>query len=525
MIAWCKKSWPIILIVLVFILLNNANHWFGFYTAHQTKTSYTAMPVNNTGDYYVYLSYLEQGRQGKLMMTNLYNHLDQSHLILAPHWYLIGQFSRLTQLSTVVTYFIFRLIFSLIFIVLLLFLIKKIFPREKTWWLLALFLLANGCGAIYDPWLKSFGASATNLWMPESNIFYTLTQSPLLILSQILILVIFILFIKLWESKKTKLILWLNLSYLLLIIIHPFDLVIVALVLATWSGFTYFIQKDKKIFYYYLSLLPAITLGGAYYLWLLQDPVMQQFKTQNILVSPHVLLYIFGFGWIGVLSCLGVIYLIKQKKYQNYYLNLMLIWGLLAWVMVYLPLGFGRRLSNGWHIPLVFLSAVALIYLYQKIKPHWKISFILTSFILLSFDTWYLVVDGFYKLKQYNFIYFFSPERQQIYQQIKNYNLNHQVILSRANDAGLLPAFTGQKVYLGHEIQTWQFYTKNQEIMELWSKPQNIQAWLKANNIKYIFASQDFLPEFNNIQWLSQEPYLKQIISNEKFLLLEFNPS
>lgn len=519
---WLYNNWLLFLVVILFLILNNLNHIIGFYQGYAHQLSYTAMPANNNGDYCVYLSYVEQGKAGQIMMTNLYNHQKQNNLIFSPHWYLLGQFSRLGHVSTIASYFIFRLILSLLFICLLFYLIKKIFPNKKNYpWILAFLLFANGWGAILNPWLQSFGASASNLWIPESIVFNTLTQSPLLILSQILILLTFILFIKAWETKKVKNVFLASLSYLTLILIHPFDTVIIFLVLGAWSLFILLSQKNKKIIYYYLGLLPSLILGCAYYLWLLQDPVMAQFKEQNVLLSPHFILYLFGFGLIFFLSLLGAFYVIKKKLYQNHYLALMLIWGLLGFIMVYLPLDFNRRLSSGWQVPLIFLSIIFLFYLYKKIPNFWKLSLVLSIFIFATFDTWYLLADSVYKIKQYNSIYFFDKQRLDIYTQIKNIARPDDVLLSRANDAGLLPAFTGHKVYLGNKIQTWQFDKKDAELKELWVKPQNIYPWLVAKNIKYIFASRDFVPEFDNIKWLIQEPYLKTLINNERFILLE----
>lgn len=519
---WLHGKWPLYTITLLFLILNNLNHIIGFYWSQIKNTSYTAMPAINTGDYYVYLSYIEQGRNGQIMMSNLYNHLEQTRLMFSPLWYLIGQSSILFHTSNIVSYFIFRLIFSIIFIFILFYLIKKIFPNKKNpYWILIFSLLANGWGAIFNPWLKNFGSSATNLWIPESNIYNTLTQSPLLIFSQILLLLIFILFIKSWEEKNIKYIILANICYLTLIVTHPFDLVIVFIILTVWSSFIYLMEKNKKIIYYYLGILPGLILGSSYYVWLLQDPVMKQFRQQNELLSPNFILYIFGFGLILFLSLVGILYIIKNKFYKNNYIALILLWGILGFIMVYLPLDFSRRLSNGWHIPLVILSAVALIHVYKKIHTFWKISFILIIFINVSFDTWYMTVDSLYKLKIYNSAYFFNKDRLQIFQKIKNLPIENKIILSRANDAGFLPAFTGKKVYLGHSIQTWKFEQKDIELREIWTKPHNIHSWLLSNNIKYIFASKDFLPEFNDIKWLSQEPYINILTNDENFILLE----
>ncbi len=516
--SWLKNNWKLVTLITIFLILNNFNYLFGFVQTTKNHLTFSALPVVNSADYYVYLSYVEQGRQGHLFMHNLYNHLNQTRLFFAPQWFLIGQLEALFQLSNVFIYFLARILFGIILILLIYKWLKKIFPEPHNWWWqLGLILFANGFGAIVNPWLLKIGNSATNLWMPETNLFSTLTQSPLLILSQVLILLTFYLLVLAWQNKNLTYLMLAALSSALLAILHPYDAVICASVLLIWGAWIYHDERNKKILLYLTCLAVPNIIIAAYYTWLKADLVVQQYNQQNILPSPPLISYVFGLGLILPLSIGGIIYLFKNKKINNS-LKLMIIWAILPWFLIYSPLDFNRRLSNGWHIPLMIMALIFVQYLYKIIRPLWRLIFCMFIFTALTFDSFYYTVDSLYRIKSNITNYYFDSERLTIYRQIKQQSNFGDIILSRNNDANMLPAFTGRKVYLGHNIQTYEFDQKNLEVKKIWSTPQDISEWLKNRQIKFIFASHDLLPEFQDIRWLAEEKYIEAIVDNERYI-------
>ncbi len=187
--------------------------------------------------------------------------------------------------------------------------------------------------------------------------------------------------------------------------------------------------------------------------------------------------------------------------------------------MVYLPLDFNRRLSNGWHIALCIIAFYGIKYLNKKSKLKYIYLPIITFFIF--FDTLLKTILPIYYLEVYNNMMFFDNGRANIWHKIKQESKPGDIFLSYPNDGIQIPAFTARNVYIGHRMQTWEYDKKNAELIELLAQPQDISAWLKEKNINYIFISSDFVSDFNEKKWLANEPYLEAIVNDERFILMK----
>ena len=438
--TWLKKNKLLIILVIVFLLLNNLPYLAGIYrSATDSQITYNGSPLVNEGDYFVYLSYIEQG-QDNIFIRNLYDYQAEEATLFTPLWFTVGQVAKVT--SNVISYHIFRIIFSLFFIAVLWWWLKKIFDTYKKQLLaLAMVLFANGLGVLFLSFWPNTDISPINLWVSEANTFLNLYQGPLFSLSQALILLVFALFIKSIQESKSGLIPLYGLLAVFLFISHPYELVIVNLLLTAWAGLEYWQTKNKEIIRHLLYLYLASLLAGLYYIWLFQDPSMEKYKEQNIVSSGHILEYLFGFGLVTVLSLVGVYFSFKNKLLENTYLKFIVLWGLAGWLMVYLPFNFNRRLANGWHIPLAILSTLGLIYAYKKIPNFFKSGLVAVIVIALSFDTLYHIIlytDQTYHDSREANVYI-SSDRKAIYEIVDLSINDDDIILTRELEGNRLP--------------------------------------------------------------------------------------
>ncbi|MBT6691708.1 hypothetical protein HOB10_05265 [Candidatus Parcubacteria bacterium] len=476
----------------------------------------------NRADHFVYLSHIEQGKEGHLMTKLLYNHLAENNVMFSPHWYIIGQFSNITNISVVTSYFIWRILLLIPFLFLLWWFIKKIFSSYKKSILAMLTILfGNGIGTIFINIFPESTLKPTNLWMPESITFLSLNQTPLFVLALILILLVFISFIESVKSKKNYLILICCSLNLLLTLIHTYDMVITLAVLTGWSAFKFYQTRHKKIILYLAYLYFVSGTGALYYAWLLRrDLAMIQWNAQNLCISGPLTEYLWGMGLLFVFSIAGIVYIIKKRLFQNDYLNLITVWAAIGWVLIYLPVHFNRRLSNGWHMALAITSLYFFLWLHKKFPVVLRGALITVVGFLVFFDTMiFLSVDSSVTRSNESHYFFHSQTKQEIYQQIQATTDEHDVILTRGIDGNHLPGFTARKVYTGHLMGTWEAVLKNREVEKLWSNPNDISEWLVDKNIAYIFASRFYIPEFDKIKWLAKEKYIEPIIDNDEFIL------
>src|SRR3990167_7989515 len=88
---------------MIFLLLTNIAS-LNFKSHEKPGFTYTGANPYAAADKLVYLSMIEQGREGILFMKNLHTVDPQIGLLLSPHWYLIGQFGRLTAMNNLASY-------------------------------------------------------------------------------------------------------------------------------------------------------------------------------------------------------------------------------------------------------------------------------------------------------------------------------------------------------------------------------------------------------------------------------------
>ncbi|PLX24714.1 hypothetical protein C0580_04345 [Candidatus Parcubacteria bacterium] len=520
---WLKKNKLLILLVVAFLFLNNLPYIIGAYKSIQNpELIYNGSTIQNQGDFFVYLSMIEMGKQDHLIMKNLYNHESQVPIFLSPQWYPIGQFSKWTGIDTIISYHIFRIFFIFIFVAVVWWWLKKIFNSyHKRILALTAVLFANGVGTFFINIFPNSDLVPTNFWMPESITFLSMAQYPVAIFSPAFILLIFGLFIRACEEKSRPSLWYASLLSLFLALVHPYDAFTIATILSTWTIIQLFQHKKyiKELFWIYISLgLIALHYFLVFYL----DQAAAELYKQNVVNSRNILEYVFGLGLASIGSIAGAILVFKKSYYKNSYILLIAIWAVLGWVLVYLPVDFNRRLANGWHIPLVISTVIFIFWLYKKSRPMWQGVLIAACVFLLFFETLVYIGTASVRIDQnHEDKFFYTKETKQTYEYIKEKVAPDRVVLTRGIDGNILPSFTGRTVYVGHAIQTWRANEKNEEVAQKWTSQKDISNWLRENKISYIYASKLYIPEFEYIKWLAQEPYIEPLIDNDEFIFYE----
>lgn len=509
-----KNNKLLILIVVIFLLFNNLPSLTGLYkTFTSDSLVYNGSRGINNPDYFVYISMIELGSQDYFFMKNPYNYEDLRPMMIYPHWYMIGQFSKYTNINPIISYQLFKLLSNIIFIYILWWWLKIIFTKNKNRLIaLATVLFSSGAGMIFKYFATNFDLRPTDLHVPESNTFLNLSQNPIFIISQTLLLTIFALFIQ----KRY----WLAaILTFYLALIHPYDAVIIVCLITAWTIIKS-LHNPKillKILYIYLAILPVAIY---YYVVFHFDTAAQQWQAQNITTSGNILEYIIGFGMLFILFIIGLIIIIKNRLYKNEYILFLALWAVAGWAMVYLPIDVNRRLANGWHIPIAILSSITICWIYQKIKFVLKSMLISLIIISISFGTLAIIItETSLVYSNDNNLYFNTTYELRVYKFIKNTLGSKTIVLTRNNSGNILPAYTGVSVYHGHKHQTWQSETKNKEVYDLWTSQTDISRWLKDKNIDYIFAQRKYIPEFDDIKWLADESYIEVLIDNNEIIL------
>ena len=517
--------------ILVILFLSSVN-WIFALIVENDNLYHTSVNTIAGSDKPVYISQIEQARQGHILFKNLYTSEPQVARFFAPVWLILGWLGKLTSLSNMAVFHLSRLILAAGFLLLLYLFITKFFSKIRHRQLAFLTLSLSAGFGIFT--LKRYVSPdilyeffSTDLWVAEGNTFLTLSHSALFILSQILILYIFWWTIERLAASHLGEVILVGLLALFLGIFHPYDLVIVESVLFMW--FAGESLKNKKInwrSFLKLAIIGALAaLAIGYFIWLIKtEPALGGWASQNYTLSPRFLNYLNSFGllFFGV-----VLALYKLVKSSNPYYRFLAIWIIVGWYLLFIPLQFQRRLANGLHIPMAiagFLGLMMIIaWLKEKLpkfyaKPVVRLFLWDMAIVLLTLTTLFNLFIGLVIYSRGLPPHFVSAEVYQAMRWAKDNVQPGQAILSSPVIGNILPSVTGNIVYIGHGHQTIDWQTKKIKV-EDWFFAGNTQdpekkAWLNRENIAYIFFSSleddfgDFSPQ--------EKDYLKKVYANSE---------
>lgn len=451
--------------------------------------------VINSQDTYTYVSFIEQARQGRVIFENLYRSENQKQNLLRPSYALIGFFSKLFSFPSIFAYHLSRLILCIFFMTILYWFLslffKKAFHRLCTFYLI---LTSMGLG-----YLSGFFFDSTDLWIPESITFLSISEAPHFILSQIYMLFIFGGLILGLIRKKKRYYMIAIISVVLLALEHPFNLVVIASSVGLFCIWGY---REKLI-----VRKDLLTLGGVIFFCLLgllyqyvetiSNVTLSSWAGQSNLSSPVPLYYILGYGFILPFAFIGFEKYLVTAKIEHRFI---LCWVVVTLVLLYMPVFFQRRFSEGLHIPISILAAVGIfsISLYishffvEKLKQVSFVGSVVFLLAVLSIGAINSVVTTTLTIHRDNsnaYYYYVTEAEYEGMEWIRQNTSPDDIVLTNWFYGNILPGVAGRKVYIGHKIQTPNFDQKinliNSFLLEKDAK--KALEFLHKNKIKYIY--------------------------------------
>ncbi|MFA6534229.1 MAG: hypothetical protein WCT37_03585 [Patescibacteria group bacterium] len=482
-------------------------------------------------DYPVYLSQIEQARQGQWLFYNLYTSEPQTAVFFSPVWLLLGKLGALTGINNGWMFIFGRLLAAAGLISGFYFLLRRLFENSAAR-LTGLFLafFVSGLGIWFAPWDRDwdyttfFYSLPVDLWVAESNTFLTLYHSPLFPLSQLLILAIFYWW---WLAPKNR---WwaIGLASLFLGIIHPYDLITVGAAPAVYLAVDWLRQRrlDFPALKSYLWILIGGLPAGLYYVLITSwNSVAAGWARQNITLSPPVGNYLVGYGLILTLAIFGAILVIKQKQEKFYFV---VVWAVTGFFLLYAPVNFQRRFTNGLHLALIILTVVCLVELWPRLYRQRTFIYGLAPLIIffLILSNLAVVATDLKSYQKKAFPYLIPAEVSAAAEWLKNESAPEAVIISDIKDGNVLPALTGRRVYYGHGHQTIGFGVKAR-LAENWfwrvnHDPAAEWQFLTENNITYLWysARERALGNFNP----AAKDYLTEVYRNSGVVIYRVDP-
>ncbi len=446
-------------------------------------------------DGYSYLAKMKQGAEGLWLFQLPYTSEAHTPTIFYLFHLLLGKISALTGLSTPLVYHLARLMFDAILLAVLyrfIALFTAWRPVRRLAFLLVIFsgglgwlLLLTGQGN----WL---GSAPLDLISPEAYTFLILYAFPHLALARTLLLLGLIFWwggrqdagSRMQEAEGTQTSnvqpptsnlqslnwLWAGVCWLGMGLIVPFyvavsgAIVIVGLVAEAIAA--------RKIAWRAVGLAALAGLIASpplIYTFVIvgTDPIWNVWARQLVILSPHPLHYLLGYGLMGAFAIIGLVKTRKRRVIDPKLIG----WLMAVPLLIYLPFNSQRRLIEGWQIPLAICAAVGLIYVvlpawsrsrlvkrltqHKRYTVHGLRSWFIAGVLLLSVTTYVLMlVEQTTRMIAQVDLGFRDGTELAALRWLDQRVTDEDVILSSYNTGNFLPAMVSAKAFLGHGPET-----------------------------------------------------------------------
>lgn len=456
---------------------------------------------SSTSDGNTYLSFMNQARGGKFFFTNMYTSENVPYAMFRPIYLIAGWIALLTNLPNIIIYHFFRLIGIILFIYFLQALIKLFFKKEKEQ-LITLFIciFASGFGYFLKLLtylgIKQYGS--VDLSVTGVNNFLILFNHPHTIFSIAFMTATIYYLIKWNENLDFNSIIISAFFALFLGFEHLFDVITIYLLIF----FLIFIKiieskkiNKKKILH--LLIFGIITSIPFLYTLIIFTifPEFKSWNVQNVLPTPNILHVIFGNGLMFI-SFVGFL-LVNIKKSTLFKiepkLRLLILWIFLTFLLIYSPFNIQRRFIEGVHIPFGIITGIFIFtILYDfliKIINKKLVTFVIIILLLLMIPTniyhLYIRFDnlnngrGYFPYLVNNYLY---PEEHEALLWLAENSNENEIVFSTYNIGNYIPSYMNNRVYLGHWAQTINFEKKSQEVIDFYKGNP-----VELNNIDYIW--------------------------------------
>ena len=514
--------WHILIPSLVLLtLFISLSPWLAELFATPKNQVFTGINRWST-DYYIYLSYVEQGIRGFLSTKLIFTTQPHSAIYFFLAYTIPGYiFGHIFGLNSIFIYHFFRTLYGLIFLSMTIVFFYKI-SKSKVITLTAFIFTFYISGFVKIINLVPFQAARYLEWLQEQNIIGR-TTGPLHYNVGFIIFIatfLYYFYTKTSFAKKTV-ILGLLLNGLLLS--NPFNFLLIALSFAAYLLIKLvFFKKDPQfyeeiitilvsfiislplffILNYYLSAPPwgVVSVGPKFYV-----------KTTPSINLLEAALSIGPIIFLGILGSINL--LLKKNKYNNLsMLIFLIIWPVIQFILLLfgdsLKIHPPRAFSGLYYLPLAYFSADFINRLFSGYK---KQLFILLLLFILTLPNYYLSYKehlfAFTDFKYFSPFVYPSKLQVEAFRYLEKNTPAYSGVLALYEASSLINGFSGNstELSLDQNIKT-AFYSN-----KLSSK--DAVEFLKKYHFQYIYFG--YQEKFLGGS-MDKYPFLKKIFDNKE---------
>lgn len=527
----CAEWRWVIISSLGILFLSSIPYLVGY--ASQTPDLRFGGAVFDRMDYSVHLASIQTGLRGQWQYPMLHTSEQTEPAYVKMFYILVGQLGRLLPLSPPALFELTRWVGGM-WMLLTMYVLAARFLWSVALRRIALLFCGLGSGVgwlmLMFQWQPQPGVSPIDFWLIDLYGLFSVLALPHIAVVMALLWTTLVAMLAYWKAKGKR---WLIVGVAAIVaaeFIQPFAPFVVDVVLTAYAGWN-FLANRRTFALSSLVLLAILQMPLAIYAvsLLYFDPMWAVFTQQNITPSPSPIYYILGLGFVGGLAFWGA-WRIMRRRFDDAYI--LIIWIVVVVVLVYLPLQFQRRFTEGVIGPLAILASMGLGYGFLPALKHWKgfrrrlakshlpfaraRNLIVFLVILAStLSTLYLIFGGALLGALRSPKLFDSGDVVQGVDWLGEHSDWQATVWSAEQTGMMIPARIGHRVYLGHQFETIDYETKIGNVARFFDlkTSDNVRiAWLRECNCQFVFygATERALGDFDP----TQSAYLQQVYEN-----------
>ena len=487
-------------------------------------------------DVMTYLAKMRQGYDGAWSVRLPYAIEPHPAIPLLFLFYtLLGRVARWAGLSLPLVYYTARLVCAAFLLWTAYRFIAFILPKPNWRW--TAFLLATVAGG-FGVWVVlvtgSFtlgGITPIDLWPLDFYTFALWFLSPHQTFGIALFLIILQSVVTYWETLAPRRLVPGIMAALVEGFLFPF----LPLVYGTTLAIAWLLERRWRS-------APLATAGAAilvvvlplpvvinYWLGLRGHPVWISFSSQNLTLSPPVWHYLLGYGLVGLLALPGGWWAWREGPRGRLAVTLVVV----SLILAYLPANFQRRLVSGAHIPMCALAAAGihgwLLPLWGRWQPASREKLVyrenLTRVGVVAFSaisSTYVWLSILISVLAYSPGIYISADAAVGVSWLGTDTSPDSRILSAYTIGTLIPAYTGRRVFWGHELETPFLDQKRAEATQFFSAGTS-DAERKATLQRYGITHVFYGPDEHDIGGFDPESaaYLRPVFRHDTVTIFE----
>jgi len=454
---------------------------YGLYLAYIRDSVWNGRQFLSAGDFNVYLSYIEQVKQGRFLLVNLYT-TERLTPVLNIFWLGVGWLARLFQLSPLAAFHAARVLLIPPLAAVAYCFISYFFRESKLRVVtLIMFLFGSGVGIYFAPFFLVDAAGPRyqwpiDMWVAEGNAFMTMMYSPHFIASLLLILLALLFLLLSFESGRLSYAAAAGLSALVLFEFHPFHaptLYAVPAVWLSWRAVRGRFRAGQWLAYVVFAALSLPAVAYHYYLTH-HDQAAAALLNSNLTLTPWPWHLFIGLGAISVLWVFGFRLERRRVGGDAARWDFLAVWVVVQALLIYAPLTFQRRMIEGIQFPLTLLAVPAIVWLYRRSWRGFKagrlyrlsVSLVLASAVFLpsTYSAVFRSLDVYIYDPSPHF--FHTREQAAALEWLRTSTPADAVVFGSLESGNVIPGWSGRRVYAGHWQTTIDLVPKADEMID-----------------------------------------------------------